>query len=98
MNLFANGWDRYATANLLVVFELPLGQIVQGMKLGNFIGGQWVNGDGDGQALFNAVNGEMIATASTRGLDFGAILDYGRKMGNPVLRKMTFHERGRMLR
>jgi oxepin-CoA hydrolase/3-oxo-5,6-dehydrosuberyl-CoA semialdehyde dehydrogenase len=26
------------------------------------------------------------------------MLDYGRKVGNPALRKMTFHERGRMLR
>ena len=38
-----------------------------------------------------------FAIASTEGLDFASILDYGRKVGNPALRKMTFHERGRML-
>jgi len=68
------------------------------VKTGNYIGGSWVAGDGDGQLLYNAVNGEIVGAASTRGIDFNAILDYGRKTGNPALRKMTFHERGRMLK
>jgi oxepin-CoA hydrolase/3-oxo-5,6-dehydrosuberyl-CoA semialdehyde dehydrogenase len=67
-------------------------------KLGNYVTGQWIAGDGEGQALYNAVNGELIGYASTEGLDFNAILEYGRKTGNPALRKMTFHERGRVLR
>jgi oxepin-CoA hydrolase/3-oxo-5,6-dehydrosuberyl-CoA semialdehyde dehydrogenase len=68
------------------------------MKLGNYITGKWIEGDGDGQQLYNAVNGEIIATATTKGLDFASILDYGRKTGSPALRKMTFQERGRMLK
>ena len=68
------------------------------MKLGNYITGNWINGDGDGQQLFNAVNGELIASASTKGLDFASITNYGRTVGNPALRKMTFHERGNMLK
>jgi len=67
-------------------------------KLGNYITGKWITGDGDGQLLFDAVNGEMIATTSTKGLPFDEMLDYGRTVGNPALRKMTFHERGRMLK
>jgi oxepin-CoA hydrolase/3-oxo-5,6-dehydrosuberyl-CoA semialdehyde dehydrogenase len=67
-------------------------------KLGNYITGRWIEGDGDGQILYNSVSGEPIAAASTRGLDFGSIIDYARKKGNPALRKMNFHERGRMLR
>jgi oxepin-CoA hydrolase/3-oxo-5,6-dehydrosuberyl-CoA semialdehyde dehydrogenase len=67
-------------------------------KLGNYIAGKWVEGDGDGQVLYDAVTGNAIAIASTQGLDFASMLDYGRKVGNPALRKMTFHERGRMLR
>jgi oxepin-CoA hydrolase/3-oxo-5,6-dehydrosuberyl-CoA semialdehyde dehydrogenase len=67
-------------------------------KLGNYIIGSWITGDGDGQPLFNAATGETIAHASTKGLDFAAILDFARKTGNPALRKMTFPERGRMLR
>src|SRR3954466_15245837 len=67
-------------------------------KLGNYVTGRWINGDGEGQALYNAVNGETIGYASTRGLDFNAILEYARKTGNPALRKLTFHERGLMLK
>ncbi len=68
------------------------------MKLENYITGNWITGDGNGQELFNAVTGETIAFATTKGLDYKAILDYGRKVGNPALRKMTFHERGNMLK
>jgi oxepin-CoA hydrolase/3-oxo-5,6-dehydrosuberyl-CoA semialdehyde dehydrogenase len=67
-------------------------------KLGNYITGQWIEGDGDGQPLYNAFTGELISHASTKGLDFAAILDYARTTGNPALRRMTFPERGRMLR
>lgn len=67
-------------------------------KLGNFILGNWVAHEGDGQVLYNAVNQTPIATASTEGLNFEDILTYARKKGNTALRKMTFQERGRMLR
>ncbi len=67
-------------------------------KLQNYITGQWVNGDGDGQLLYNAVTGSPVATASTKGLDFKSITDYARNTGNPALRKMTFHQRGNMLK
>jgi oxepin-CoA hydrolase/3-oxo-5,6-dehydrosuberyl-CoA semialdehyde dehydrogenase len=67
-------------------------------KLENYITGKWITGDGDGQTLYNAVTGEVIASASTNGLDFKSILEYGRTVGNPALRKMTFHERGNMLK
>lgn len=68
------------------------------MKLQNYVQGQWVVGEGDGQSLFHAITGEEIATASSKGLDFGAMLDYARNTGNKSLRKLTFHERGRMLK
>src|SRR4051794_20942711 len=68
------------------------------MKLEHYISGKWVTGDDEGQQLYNAVTGDLIATASSKGLDFSAILEYARKKGNPALRKMTFSERGRMLR
>ncbi|TXH28992.1 MAG: phenylacetic acid degradation bifunctional protein PaaZ [Cyclobacteriaceae bacterium] len=68
------------------------------MKLENYITGNWIAGDGEGQLLFNAVTGEAVASASTKGLDFNKILQYGREVGNPALRKMTFHERGNMLK
>ena len=67
-------------------------------KLCNYITGHWITGDGNGQQLFNAVTGEAIVSATTKGLDFAAITDYARKTGNKALRKMTFHERGNMLK
>lgn len=68
------------------------------MKLENYISGKWITGDGDGQQLYNAVTGETVASASTKGVDFKQVLEYGRTVGNPALRKMTFHERGNMLK
>jgi oxepin-CoA hydrolase / 3-oxo-5,6-dehydrosuberyl-CoA semialdehyde dehydrogenase len=67
-------------------------------KLENYVSGKWITGDGDGQVLYDAVTGEEIAIATTEGLEFASILDYGRRVGNRALRKMSFHERGRMLR
>ncbi|HET6254407.1 MAG TPA: phenylacetic acid degradation bifunctional protein PaaZ [Puia sp.] len=67
-------------------------------KLGNYITGRWIEGDGEGQPLYNAYTGDLIGHASTKGLDFAAILDYARTTGNPALRRLTFPERGRMLR
>ena len=68
------------------------------MKLKNYAVGQWVEGDGNGKPLFDAINGNLIAHASSDGIDFGAMLSYGRETGGPALRKMTFHERGRMIK
>ena len=67
-------------------------------KLENYIAGKWLTGDGNGQLLFNAVTGEPVAAASTKGLDFKSATDYARTVGNPALRKMTFHQRGNMLK
>ncbi|MDA9808089.1 phenylacetic acid degradation bifunctional protein PaaZ, partial [Flavobacteriales bacterium] len=54
--------------------------------------------DGDGTPLFNAITGDKIGTASSKGLDFSEMMDYARKVGGPTLRKMTFQERGLMLK
>ena len=67
-------------------------------KTGNYITGQWIQGDGEGQLLYNAVTGMPMSTASSSGLDFEAAFAYARNTGNPALRKMTFQERGRMLK
>lgn len=68
------------------------------MKLKNYVHGEWVEGEGDGAAIYNSVNGKLIHYASTKGIDFAKILDYGRTVGNPALRKMTFQQRGNMLK
>ncbi|AII51890.1 phenylacetic acid degradation bifunctional protein PaaZ [Hymenobacter sp. APR13] len=66
--------------------------------LENYALGRWTAGSGDQHELYDASTGEVVAIADGEGLDFAAMLDYGRRVGNPVLRRMTFHERGRMLK
>ncbi len=73
-------------------------QTSQMIKTGNYVSGKWVEGEGEGQQLFNAITGELIGAASSKGVDFKSMTEYARKVGNPALRKMTFQERGRMLR
>ncbi len=67
-------------------------------SLENYVQGSWIKGDGDGQLLYNAVTAETIANTSSSGIDFVATLDYARKIGNPALRKLTFQQRGLMLK
>jgi oxepin-CoA hydrolase/3-oxo-5,6-dehydrosuberyl-CoA semialdehyde dehydrogenase len=68
------------------------------MKLQNYVAGRWVEGDGPGTPLLHAVTGEVVAHATSDGLDFRGMLDYARRTGGPVLRSMTFHQRARMLK
>lgn len=63
----------------------------------NYVLGQWIDGQGVETPLFNALTGAQIGEASSAGLDFNDILNYARKNGQ-ALRKMTFQERGRMLK
>jgi oxepin-CoA hydrolase/3-oxo-5,6-dehydrosuberyl-CoA semialdehyde dehydrogenase len=68
------------------------------MKLKNFINGSWIEGDGIGQILYDASTGDEVAIATADGIDIASAYDYARKVGNPKLRKMTFRERGLMLK
>lgn len=64
----------------------------------SYIQGQWTDGQGVETTLYNAINGEVIGETSSDGFDYASILDYGRKTGGAKLRKMTFQERGRMIK
>ena len=67
-------------------------------KLDNYALGKFISGEGEGQLLYNAITGEEIFSASSKGLDFAAMCDYARTVGGPKLRKLTFFERGLMLK
>jgi oxepin-CoA hydrolase/3-oxo-5,6-dehydrosuberyl-CoA semialdehyde dehydrogenase len=69
-------------------------------RLQNYALGHWVEGtaSGKGTTLYNAVTGAEVAVASSDGLDFKAMLEYGRTVGGPALRKLTFHQRARILK
>jgi len=64
----------------------------------NYILGQWVSGEGVETEQFHAITGEKIGEVSSAGIDFSEVLNYGRTIGGNPLRKMTFQERGRMLK
>lgn len=63
----------------------------------NYVLGKWIAGDGIETNLYHAINGSIIGTTSSAGIPFNEVLDYGRKSGR-ALRKLTFQERGRMLK
>lgn len=67
-------------------------------KLKNYAEGNWFSSNKEGEVLYNAVTGDALYAASSDGLDFGAMMQYARKVGGPALRKLTFHDRGRMLK
>jgi oxepin-CoA hydrolase / 3-oxo-5,6-dehydrosuberyl-CoA semialdehyde dehydrogenase len=66
--------------------------------LGNYVGGSWRVPSHPNNTLLDAVTGEVVALAGTDGLDFEEMFAYARNTGNKKLRKMTFHQRGRMLK
>ena len=47
----------------------------------NYALGKWIKGDGEGTPLFNAITGNEIGRASSKGLNFAEMMDYARKVG-----------------
>ena len=45
---------------------------------------------GRGVAMRDATTGEIVAHASSAGIDFAAVLDHARRVGGPALRALTF--------
>ncbi|MET0534744.1 MAG: phenylacetic acid degradation bifunctional protein PaaZ [Steroidobacter sp.] len=68
------------------------------MQLKSYIRGRWFTGGGEAQQLRDATTGQVIASASSHGIDFNATLRYAREVGGPALRKLTFHERAALLK
>jgi len=68
------------------------------IQVKNYVLGQWTAGEGSEMNLYNALTGDKIGETSSAGLDYRAVLEYGREKGGRALRKMTFQERGRMLK
>ncbi|MGH9202211.1 MAG: 3,4-dehydroadipyl-CoA semialdehyde dehydrogenase, partial [Vicinamibacterales bacterium] len=68
------------------------------MKLQNYAAGRWMEGEGSGTPLLHAVNGDVVAHATSEGIEFQRMVDHARRVGGPALRRMTFHQRARMLK
>lgn len=67
-------------------------------KLESYACGSWVRGAGEGQALLDASTGQPVALIDSSGLDFKAMLAFGRERAGPALRALSFHERAAMLK
>ena len=60
--------------------------------------GAWHTPSDEGRPLFDAVTGAEVARLSSAGVDFAAALEYGRRVGGPALRELTFHQRAALLK
>ncbi len=68
------------------------------MQLKSYVQGRWFAGEGEAQQLRDATTGQVIASASSTGIDFKATLHYAREVGGPALRQLTFHQRASLLK
>ncbi|TDD80123.1 phenylacetic acid degradation bifunctional protein PaaZ [Actinomadura rubrisoli] len=66
--------------------------------LRSYVSGSWRSPEDEGAPLRDAVTGEEVARVSSAGIDMGAALDHGRRVGGPVLRELTFHQRAALLK
>ena len=64
----------------------------------SFAAGKWVAPGSGARAIQSAITGDVFADAGNNDLDVQAMIAYGRDVGSPVLRAMTFHDRARMLK
>ena len=64
----------------------------------SFAAGQWVSPGAGARNIASAITGDVIAQAGNDALDVQAMLGFARDVGGPALRKMTFHDRARMLK
>ena len=67
-------------------------------RLESYVCGRWTPGAREGAALRDAATAEIVATIDSTGVDFAAALAYGREVGGPALRALSFHERAARLK
>ena len=66
--------------------------------LRSFAGGTWIDPADEGRPVLDAVTGEEVTRVSSAGIDYAAALGYGRSVGGPALRELTFHQRAALLK
>jgi oxepin-CoA hydrolase / 3-oxo-5,6-dehydrosuberyl-CoA semialdehyde dehydrogenase len=68
------------------------------MQLQSFVSGKWQAGTRNFVTLRDATTNEVIASASSEGIDYRAMLWNARNVGGPNLRELTFHDRAALLK
>ncbi|MEQ8278274.1 MAG: 3,4-dehydroadipyl-CoA semialdehyde dehydrogenase [Deltaproteobacteria bacterium] len=66
-------------------------------RIQSYLEGRWQDGEGEGAPLVNPATEDVVATATTAGIDFAAGLAHARKVGVANLGALTFAERGALL-
>ncbi|HBE10872.1 MAG TPA: phenylacetic acid degradation bifunctional protein PaaZ, partial [Flavobacteriales bacterium] len=67
--------------------------------IAHYIKGAWHSPSASNATpLLHAINGQVVAHVGNEALDFESILAYGRTVGNTNLRRLTFQQRGLMLK
>ncbi len=64
----------------------------------NYSRDQWMLGTGQRADIASAIDGSLVATAGSGGIDFAAMLHHARSVGGPALRALTFHQRARIIK
>ena len=64
----------------------------------SYAAGQWISPDESARNFENAVTGDTLGRAGNGSLDVQTMLDHARNVGGPNLRKMTFHDRARLIK
>jgi len=68
------------------------------LQVESFISGRWIAPDNHAREIENAITGDVFAQAGQADPDIESMLQYARAVGGPALRRMTFHQRSRMLK
>ena len=68
------------------------------MKVQSYVCGKWQSGRDQGVAMRDATTGEVVAEASSTGIDFAEVMAHARSVGGPRLRALSFHERAALLK
>jgi oxepin-CoA hydrolase/3-oxo-5,6-dehydrosuberyl-CoA semialdehyde dehydrogenase len=68
------------------------------LTLQSYAENHWIAPTRNTVEIASAVDGRVVATASSEGVDFGAMVRFARKVGGPALRALNFHQRAEMLK
>src|SRR6476620_3044169 len=67
------------------------------LKLLNYERDRWTTGDGNVE-IVSAIDGAPVAMTGSAGIDFGGMLRHARAVGGLALRKLTLHDRARLVK
>jgi oxepin-CoA hydrolase/3-oxo-5,6-dehydrosuberyl-CoA semialdehyde dehydrogenase len=68
------------------------------LTLQSYSANRWIGAGRDAVEIPSAVDGRVVALASSEGVDFGAMVRHARQVGGPALRALTFHQRAELLK